>query len=177
MSCLFFSFFHFHSFFSLFVHFLYSLPLHLHFLTFNCTLAPFCFSSPSTIASPAGHLPQVPSWSDSYSRCLPRWHEEGASVGSHRHDGAVRPPRAGGQKAQNWQEEKPRCDFIHHQVITGKAHIEMFEAYCEGSSFKNKHTGEKMMILTVYCVFRFCHLYKPDSFFTSANYSCCLTDS
>lgn len=65
-------------------------------------------SSSSALTFSAGDLPQVPSRSDSYSGSVPHWHEEGASVGSHRHDGAVRPLRAGGQKTQNQQEENPR---------------------------------------------------------------------
>lgn len=80
-----------------FFRFTFSIPL--------CSL----FSLPHSHLS-AGDLPQVPSRSDSYSGSLPHWHEEGASVGSHRPDGAVRPLRAGGQKAQNWQEENPRYE-------------------------------------------------------------------
>ena len=61
-----------------------------------------------TVTSSAGDLPQVPPRSDSDPRSLPHRHEEGASAGSHRHDGAVRPPGARGQKAEVGQEENPR---------------------------------------------------------------------
>lgn len=77
---------------------------------FLCSVYTFTYS--------AGDLPQVPPWSDSYSRSLSGWHEEGASAGSHRHDGAVRPLRAGGETAQNCKEENPRYDgrLLHHML-------------------------------------------------------------
>lgn len=78
----------------LFRHWIFFPSLHLLFplLNSNPLLLSFLFTS-------AGDLPQVPSRSDSYSRSLPHWHEESASAGSHRHDSAVRPLRAWGQKA------------------------------------------------------------------------------
>lgn len=57
----------------------------------------------------AGRLSQVPPGGHSHPGSVARRHEEGASAGSHRHDGAVRPPRAGGETAQDGQEENPRC--------------------------------------------------------------------
>lgn len=88
----------------------------------------------STLTVSAGHLPQVPSRSDSHSGSLPHWHEEGASVGSHRHDSAVRPLRAGGQKAKNRQEENPRYGSVrtrrnHKNMHWTSTHSRKY-AYC-----------------------------------------------
>lgn len=96
-------------------------------------------SSLSTLTVSAGHLPQVPSRSDSHSGSLPHWHEEGASVGSHRHDGAVRPLGAGGQKAQNRQEENPRYGSVrtrrnHKNMHWTSTHSRKY-AYCRQLTF------------------------------------------
>lgn len=87
----------------------------------------------TAFAFSAGDLSQVPSRSDLYSGSLPLWHEEGASVGSHRHDGAVRPLGAGGQKAQNQQEENPRYD----STDTQRGH------------FANTHTRKALFLISL----------------------------
>lgn len=111
-------------------------------------------SSLSTLTVSAGHLPQVPSRSDSHSGSLPHWHEEGASVGSHRHDGAVRPLGAGGQKAQNRQEENPRYGSVrtrrnHKNMHWTSTHSRKY-AYCRQLTFfLDKNTICRVYLLSV----------------------------
>lgn len=72
----------------------------------------FCFLLLSPIfSSSAGGLSQVPPGSDSDTGSLPHWHEEGASAGSHRHDGTLRPFGSGGETAKDWKEKNPRWKY------------------------------------------------------------------